>query len=167
MKKYIFRKYSRKYSKLYKIERNKLLKILPRNAEIEHIGSTAVPGLGGKGILDLIVGVNKSKLLLTRDKLIDAGYIFKDKAGGKNRLFFEKDYVHRKKTRRVHIQLTIKLSKVWREAITFRNFLKENLKLAKEYELVKKKAVRHARGKGELYRKYKHKFIQNILRKAE
>ena len=32
-----------------------------KDASIEHIGSTAVPGLGGKGIIDIMVGF-KSKV---------------------------------------------------------------------------------------------------------
>lgn len=49
--KYKFRKYDPKYPLLYKRERMKLRRILGKSPKIEHVGSTAVPGLGGKGLL--------------------------------------------------------------------------------------------------------------------
>ncbi|MFA5000884.1 MAG: GrpB family protein [Candidatus Paceibacterota bacterium] len=35
----------------------KLSEVLPVSAEIEHIGSTSVPGLGGKGIIDILIAL--------------------------------------------------------------------------------------------------------------
>ena len=51
MEKYKFRKYDPKFGELFKREKAKLKKIIP-GIKIEHIGSTAVPSLGGKGIID-------------------------------------------------------------------------------------------------------------------
>lgn len=58
LRKYVFRRYNSKYELLFNKEKAKLKKILPK-AKIEHVGSTAVKGLGGKGIIDISIIVPK------------------------------------------------------------------------------------------------------------
>jgi len=163
--KYIFRGHGKNFSNLYKRERVKLRKILIKDAKIEHIGSTAVPGLGGKGIIDIIISVNKKNIGKTKNKLKERGYEFKPEAGDKERLFFEKDYQYKGKTRRVHLHLTPHNSLVWREFIAVRDCLIENKRYAKEYAKIKKKAVKICKGKGKIYRKYKKDFLEKITTK--
>ena len=69
-KKYKFREYNEKYPMLFKKEKSKLKKIFPKNAVIEHIGSTAIPNLGGKGVIDLYVTVKNKEIKNTKKKLI-------------------------------------------------------------------------------------------------
>jgi len=68
LKKYSFNKYSRKYKQFFNREKIKLKKIFPK-AEIEHIGSTAVFGLGGKGIIDIAISVPKNQIQKAIKKL--------------------------------------------------------------------------------------------------
>ncbi len=158
MKKYKFVRYNPTYVKLFRKERGRLKKIL-QNSKIEHIGSTAVKGLSGKGIIDVLISVQKKELEKAKNKLINNGYIFKEKGGDKNRVFFEKDYKYAGKKRRVHLQLTSNNSLIWKNAILFRDKLREDYKKAREYEQIKKIAVKKAKGDGKIYRKCKEKFI--------
>ncbi|NGX48826.1 MAG: hypothetical protein K940chlam5_00418 [Candidatus Anoxychlamydiales bacterium] len=48
MKKYIFAKADPTFKALFKEEKKRLKKIVKSKVSIEHIGSTAVAGLGGK-----------------------------------------------------------------------------------------------------------------------
>ncbi|MBI2629973.1 GrpB family protein [Candidatus Pacearchaeota archaeon] len=162
-KKYSFKKYNKNYPKLFNIERKRLIKILPKNAKIKHIGSTAVPNLGGKGIIDIIISVNKNKINSIKNKLIKFGCEFKEKAGEKDRLFFEKDYKNKEKIRRVHIQLTEHNSKIWKNSIKFRDLLRNNELLTKKYSELKRRAVK-LKKQGKDYRKFKEKFIREILK---
>ena len=162
MKKYVFKKYDKNFSKIFKQEKEKLLKLFPKNISIEHIGSTSVPNLGGKGVVDIMVGKNKLSNTI-KNKLIKDRYNFKECSGAKDRLFFEKDFMLNKKIQRIHIQLTNKNSKIWEEIIQFRNILRENKKISKDYIKIKKEAVKYAKGEGKKYREYKHKFIRNVL----
>lgn len=50
MKKYVFKPYDSVYPKLSEAEKNRIRKVLGSNDLIEHIGSTSVPGLGGKEV---------------------------------------------------------------------------------------------------------------------
>ena len=166
MKKYVFRRYSSEYQKFYKLEKMRLRKVL-KSAKIEHVGSTALAGLGGKGILDILIGVPKNKIRKIKEKLEDAGYEFRKSAGTPDRLFFRKDYSYKKSKRRVHLHLTAVNSKDWKDLISFRDYLKRHPEAVQQYEHIKKEAVRKAHGEGEIYRKHKQKFIKYILNRSK
>lgn len=62
MKKYEFKPYNPAFSKYFEEEKKRLSKYLSGDYQIEHIGSTAVPGLGGKGIIDIMIAVSKEQM---------------------------------------------------------------------------------------------------------
>jgi len=76
LRKYVFRPYSQCFSRLFKLEKKRVKNILGDGARIEHVGSTAVPRLRGKGILDIIVSVGKRDIKSTKRKLERNGYTF-------------------------------------------------------------------------------------------
>ncbi len=88
MDKYIFRKHSKDYKVLFKKERKKLEKALGKSIIIEHIGSTSIHGLGGKGIIDILISGKKSKIKGISRTLQETDYEFRQKASTKYRLFF-------------------------------------------------------------------------------
>ena len=162
MKKYIFKKYDEKYPRLFQKEKAKLKKVLPKNVKIEHIGSTAIKGLGGKGIIDIAISINKKGLGKAKDILENNSYEFRPKGGNKNRLFFKKIYKYAEKEKIVHLHLIPHNSKDWKKDIAFRDHLRKDKKLLKKYEEIKKKAVKHAKEEGKKYRGYKNKFFKKI-----
>ena len=50
VKKYVFKPYSKIFPELFQKEKERISPNLKEALAIEHVGSTAVPGLGGKGI---------------------------------------------------------------------------------------------------------------------
>jgi GrpB-like predicted nucleotidyltransferase (UPF0157 family) len=166
MQKYLFRKYNPGYQTFFTNEKNNLVKILGSSVKIEHIGSTAIPGLGGKGILDIVVGISKSKITEAKNKLQKAGYKFVEKAGTPKRLFFWRDRPYKRNKRRIHTHLTKFNGQNWKEMIGFRDYLLKHPKTVEQYIKIKKEGVKKAVGNGEVYKKYKEKFIKNILKKA-
>lgn len=60
--KYVFKPYNPVFSKLFETEKKRLSNYLTGLFRIEHVGSTAVPGLGGKGIIDIYIVVPENKL---------------------------------------------------------------------------------------------------------
>ncbi|MFH1551828.1 MAG: GrpB family protein [bacterium] len=161
IKKYKFRRYDKRFPDIYKREKIKLKKVIP-NAIIEHIGSTAVPGLGGKGIIDILVAVNRKEINKIKNQLERANYVFKESGGESDRLFFKKNYKYHGKTRIVHLQLTHHDSYIFKRMIKFRDKLIKDKEYAKKYEGVKKEAVKIARGEGKIYRKHKKKIFKEI-----
>jgi len=166
MQKYVFRRYVSEYVTFFTLEKRRLRKALGPFAKIQHVGSTAIVGLGGKGILDVLVGVPKAKFKEAKKKLEKARYEFRERASTPDRFFFRRNIRHKKGNRRVHIHLTTCDGKDWKEMIGFCDYLSKHPDAVEEYARLKKEAVKKARGIGELYRKHKESFIKNIVKKA-
>ena len=164
MEKYIFRRYDPSYRRYFLSERKRLQKALGKNAQIEHVGSTSIPGLGGKGILDIIIGTQKNLVNSSLKRLQKNGYEFRESASTKQRLFFRRDYRSRDGSeRRVHLHLTFIGSKDWIEILKFRDYLLTHPIEIKEYEKIKRKAIEQANGEGSAYRKIKERFILEVI----
>ena len=156
--KYVFKKYKKSYPKLFEKEKRKLKKIIPFSLKIKHVGSTAVPGLGGKGIIDILLVVNKKDLIKAKIKLIKKDYKLMQSTSTKDRISFKK-FKGLFLKKRIHIHITYKNSNVEKEMLKFLKNLKNNSQLRKKYESLKKQAVKIAQGEGKIYRKYKKFFI--------
>jgi len=152
--KYRFKKYSPRYPLIFKKEKQ-ILKIILPNIKIEHVGSTSVPNLGGKGIIDIAISVSKIKIPEAIKKLQKIGYSYQPWSGDKQRKFFQKN-------NKIHIQLTHNNSTRWKSMIAVRNYLRKNKKARLEYSKIKKQAVKFADGEGKKYRQYKEQFLKNI-----
>ncbi len=159
-KKYSFKPYQKDYVDQFNSEKKILTKILSKNARIEHFGSTAVPKLGGKGMIDIIIEVPKKDFLKSKRILEKNGYEYKPHF--KKRLFFKKYY----KNRKVHVHLTYIGTNEIARAVSVRNYLIKNKKEAKKYEDIKKKAVKHAKGIGQKYRDYKKPYLDRLEKRA-
>jgi GrpB-like predicted nucleotidyltransferase (UPF0157 family) len=161
MNKYVFRPYSKKYTKIYINEHDRLTKILG-NVVIEHIGSTAVPGLGGKGIIDIIIAVTRSDMKKASKNLQKNGYDFKESGGTKNRLFHQKDH----DDGRVHVHIVATNGKDFRNTVALRDYLKNHKEDVKKYTEIKKKAAKICHGDKEIYREHKKRFLERLTEKA-
>lgn len=131
--------------------------------DIQHIGSTAVPGLHAKPILDICVGVNTIKDFNKFIKIFEnAGYI---QVQSKNR------YPHLVFSRRSKDKITeflhiVKYKGVaWNRYIKFRDQLISNKKNVNQYFKLKRKlALRYPNDRMK-YTEGKTKFIMNTLKK--
>ncbi len=162
MDKYKFRKHKDEYKDLYEAQKN-LIQAVVDDLSIEHVGSTAIDGLGGKGILDILVGVrHHSDLRETKEKIEGVGFEFRDMASTDERYFFRRDIDHKGETQRFHLHLVMRDGRDWREMISFREVLRSDRGLCEEYAEIKKEAVATARGDGEKYRTHKEDFIKRF-----
>jgi len=165
--KYKFVKYNEKYPKLYKKEETKIRKILGSNIIIEHVGSTSIKELGGKGIIDIIIQTPKNKINLFVNKLKSLGYTCnKEHQKDKRRIFLQKKIVFRGNERRIHIHLTL-TKPYWDSFIIFREYLRNNKKAREEYTKIKKKAAKYSKQEGKIYRAYKEECIKKIIKEAK
>ena len=142
---------------------------------VEHFGSTAVPGLGGKGVIDICVVVPRKDLNLVSKKLqTKLGYIYKPDAGVENeRLFHDINlFDDLGVERHYHLHLTYPENQNYKESIAFRDYLILHPEEAQKYAEVKKKAVEavsEVTDKRELKEKYmavKRGLIQEMIQKA-
>lgn len=167
MKKYEFKPYNSKFPKLFEEEKNRLAQFLKGNYLIEHIGSTAVPGLGGKGIIDIMIAVPKKQMKIFSQKAQKAGYIFRPEAGSKDRLFLRTEYPEDFTKKAVyHLHITYPEGNDWKEAIAFRDYLRAHPKDLKRYAEIKIQASKKANEDTEIYMKEKETILKEILSKA-
>ncbi|MEK6963500.1 MAG: GrpB family protein [Nanoarchaeota archaeon] len=164
-KKYSFYRHSPQYPNLFRKEAARLRKLLPE-AVIEHVGSTSVPKLSGKGIIDISIGVLRKDIPKTHRKLQQKGYIYTGLGGSHDRIFLYRIIRYAGKERRVHVHLVTHNSTTWKKSMAVRDYLRNYPLAAQAYAAVKKKAVQHAKGEGERYRAYKKCFLDQLEKKA-
>lgn len=163
--KYSYKKHSKKYKELFSREKSSLRKFFP-NMEIEHVGSTSIPGLGGKGIIDIAIKTPKNKLNQFMKKLGKLEYeSASDHPITNNSAFLQKMIKYKRKERRVHVHLVFN-QKFWNSFIIFRDYLKNHDKERDAYAKIKKEGAKLARGGAEKYRKYKKSFLEKIMERA-
>lgn len=164
MSKYQFKPYSALFPVLFEQEKQRLKLHLDEAAIIEHIGSTAVPGLGGKGIIDIAVAVDRHLFDETTRILQDLGYEFRPAFSTESRFYFVifLDDQEEKK-RRYHLHVTTQESSEFQEFIKFRDCLRKNPEMLLEYSTVKEKAASICGQEGELYRKIKEPIFRKFL----
>jgi len=170
--KYRFRPYSEDFPKMFTNERERLSSVLGDNIQIEHVGSTAVPGLGGKGVIDILVIAPKEKWNKVSADLNLLGYEYRkqDPDRERERLFFQTNLPDNQLgTRLYHVHLTYPESLEGKRMIGFRDHLKENPKAVSEYAKIKdaaSKTVKNLATKDEMkikYGKIKEGFIERII----
>jgi GrpB-like predicted nucleotidyltransferase (UPF0157 family) len=116
---------------------------------IHHIGSTAVPGLAAKPIIDMIAGIgNLDEARAAAEPLAALGYVYR--AHRPEAHLFVQD------TRGIH--LTEPGSDLWRERLAFRDALRADPELRREYEEWKRA---HAGAEG--YTASKWDFVARVL----
>jgi GrpB-like predicted nucleotidyltransferase (UPF0157 family) len=83
--------YDPAWPKLFAAEARRILDGLSTNTDIEHIGSTSVPGLLAKPIIDIMLGVECEEGLETvRRRLVALGYEDCGEAGVPGRSYFRR-----------------------------------------------------------------------------
>ncbi len=108
-------------------------------AKIEHIGSTSVPGLGAKPIIDVLLGVNKLKdaeEIIPNMEQLGYEYVFKYEDIMPERRYFVKS----ENGRSIHHIHSVEItSEFWERHILFRDFLREHDNVRDKYYKLKKK----------------------------
>lgn len=115
-------------------ERKILQPLLPKESRISHIGSTAVPGIWAKPIVDILAELPADENLEnTKKKLTDAGYLCMSESPA--RVSLNKGYTENGFAERVfHIHLRYFGDN---DELYFRKYLREHPETAEAYEKLK------------------------------
>jgi GrpB-like predicted nucleotidyltransferase (UPF0157 family) len=131
-------------------------------AAIEHIGSTAVPGLAAKPIIDVdILLKNSTDMSLAISKLAALGYQHQGNLGVPERDAFKAPYHDVPQ----HVYVCSPGSHEFSRHIAFRDHLRANHEDAAAYAALKRKLVREFHLDRDAYTKAKSDFIDAILRR--
>lgn len=163
MKKYVYRPYNEIFPVLFQKEKERISSNLTEVLAIEHVGSTAVPGLGGKGIIDIAIAVNQAKMDSISKRLQGLGYEYRPTFSTPDRFYFI-IYLPdpEEERRRYHIHLTYPENNEWKELIGFRDYLRHHPEELREYAVLKKLAALEANHEGSRYRKLKEPMFEKI-----
>ena len=125
---------------------------------VHHIGSTAVPGLAAKPIIDILIEVTDLATLDARNRDMElSGYEAKGEFGIPGRRYFRKGGDNR--THQIHAFVTGDTN-VSRH-IAFRDYLRSNAHVAGEYGALKKKVAETCDNDIEKYCDGKDAFIKH------
>ena len=135
--------------------------------DIQHVGSTAIPTIKAKPIIDIAVAVNDfSDVLKLENELKINGFHYIPTNENSQLLFACGTYYEGTGDNQTHfIHVVLNGSMQWINYINFRDYLNININLAKEYEALKIALSKSAKDRTE-YTLGKHEFITYTLRKA-
>lgn len=107
---------------------------------VEHIGSTSIPGCGGKGVIDLAVLYSDGRLDRAKAVLEELG--FQPQLGREvfpeNRPMRVGSVEHESRSFRIHAHVIASESEECRELVQFREVLRANPDTRRRYEEVKR-----------------------------
>lgn len=157
--------YNEKWKESFEEQKKILKEIFKDDAlKIEHVGSTSIPGLKSKPIIDIALAVIELDVALKYvEELEKHEYNFRRDAGVKGRYFFAKG-PEDSRTHYLHVEQIDSLN--WENHILYKKYLLENPKVVKEYEKLKVNLAKKYPNDRKSYTAGKNDFIQNVLEKA-
>ncbi len=127
---------------------------------IYHIGSTSVPGIKAKPILDFVIEVEDlDEFIQSAEALEELGYISKGEYGIPGRQFFTKDTDGE---RSHHLHVFQQGHPDIERHLVFRDFLRANPEAAHEYEIIKEKLAKRFPKESGSYTEAKSDFILSM-----
>jgi GrpB-like predicted nucleotidyltransferase (UPF0157 family) len=134
---------------------------------IEHFGSTAVPGLAAKPIIDILVAVRSLAAMGHAEAaLAPLGYVFWRDNPKRDRMFFVKGMPPHGARRTHHIHITETGGEMWRRR-GFRDYLISHPDEARRYEALKRELVAKFPDDREAYTAAKTSFVDAAMRLAK
>lgn len=150
----------------FAVERARVLAALDDlPASLEHVGSTAVPGLAAKPILDLMLGRPPEQPLEPYVPALERiGYLYRGEHGLPGRHYFVRDYAEGCRTHHLHL---VELGGTfWRTHLAFRDYLRQVPARAAAYAALKQELAARFPFDRDAYTEGKAAFILETLRLA-
>lgn len=134
----------------------------PLALEVEHVGSTAVPGLVAKPILDLAVAVRAAAdVTEVARRLIGTGYLDRGDQGREGGYLLVRDAEPDLRT--VHLHIVTSDDAQWAGYLSFRDALRRDAALRNEYAALKAALAARYPEDREQYTNGKHAFIRRVI----
>lgn len=130
-------------------------------SDIQHIGSTSVPGLAAKPIIDMLAAVdNLSVYKRLIEPLAALGYEFMPERVFTDRVFFPKGP---RDNRTHHLSLVVRDSDQWKKTVAFRDYLRNNTPARNKYQALKSELAAKYPNDRASYTKAKEQLIEQLL----
>jgi GrpB-like predicted nucleotidyltransferase (UPF0157 family) len=167
MAKVVVSSYCSAWPEISEAVRRELLGVFaPLEVGIEHIGSTAVPGLAAKPVIDVLVGAASLADIEARIGGLEAvgySYVSKYEAALPLRRYFVKAPAE---GLRIHVHGVERGARLWREHLAFRDALRADEELRARYQELKLRLAREFADDKTAYTEAKGPFIEAAVRRA-
>jgi GrpB-like predicted nucleotidyltransferase (UPF0157 family) len=149
---------------LFEEEKSRLVQALGIWAlDIQHVGSTAIPGGVAKPIIDIAIAVHNFEAAFACVKPMETlGYLY----GGENGIPRRHYFVKRNPATTHHIHMFEITSKEWPEHLLFRDYLRSHPEIVQGYADLKRQLVEQFPMNRELYTEGKAEFIRSVIDQA-
>jgi GrpB-like predicted nucleotidyltransferase (UPF0157 family) len=134
---------------------------------LEHFGSTAVPGLSAKPIIDILIAVRS--LADAKASFVEAlrklDYVYWADNPKTDRMFFVKGMPPFGSRRSHHVHVTEAHGEMW-QRLAFRDYLRTHPEEAAIYEQLKRRLATEHQTDREAYTDAKSAYVETVMRKA-
>jgi GrpB-like predicted nucleotidyltransferase (UPF0157 family) len=155
--------YTPEWARLFEEEKSRLLAVIgPYVLDIQHVGSTSIPGMAAKPILDIAIAVrNFEEARVCIAPIEQLGYEYRGEFGIPRRHYFTKG-----EPRTHHIHMNELGSRDWNNQIDFRDYLIRHPDAAREYAGLKLELAQAHPADRQGYLDGKGPFVERVLKLA-
>ncbi|EHB62256.1 GrpB family protein [Paenibacillus lactis] len=156
--------YDESWRELYLSERERLLRSVGELTKaIEHFGSTSVPGMTAKPIIDILVGVEDPSAAADEiiRRLNGIGYEHLGEAGIPGRRYFRQRGLHD-----YNVHVVQYRGELWNNNLLLRDYLREHPEEAQRYSDMKEHILERDAQTLLSYSDQKHAFVSGLLERA-
>lgn len=155
-----------KNKKIYQNIERELRTKIPINVPITHVGSTAIPNMYGKNIIDILIGAkNKKQFDEIAKELIDCGFI-----PSNNSQSDVYQFLASKKEETgsgdIHIHLVMENTNRYLDFIILKKYLLANKEEALAYSNYKKQIISQGITERKKYKSIKSEYVTKLLERA-
>ena len=163
----LLQEYQKEWNDRFALESIEIRDILGSSVkDIQHIGSTSIPKMIAKPIIDIAVLVESiSDIPFFVEKLESLGYSYKPDMSSVERIFLRKG-----NPVGYHLSIACPLHTFWVRNITFRDYLRKHPELIEEYKKLKVENIKitpkedfNDLSRSKIYNKGKGDFVQKVL----
>ena len=167
MSEILLQKHSEQWNSIFLDEMNALERIVGKGSiSFHHIGSTSIPGIIAKPIIDILGEVSSLGFLDDHKAAVEAeGYLYRGEYGIPGRRYIV-GLIPKTKQHRVHFHIFQRADPEIRRHLAFRDYLRKHPEVAKEYERLKLDLVdKNEFDKGK-YQDGKADFCESVIKVA-
>ncbi len=135
--------------------------------DIQHVGSTSIPGLSAKPIIDIMAVIRSVSLVEECVKPLEAlDYLYQGELGIPGRHYFRKPVDISHTARAFHLHMVEKGHEQWAMYQLFREYMLLHPELVQQYDTLKRElAAKHGSDRA-AYTAAKAPFIESVIRAA-
>jgi len=162
--------YDPRWPDMFETEAALLHEVLPAGfiLRVEHVGSTAVPGIDAKPVIDILIGVRglDEALAIAGPLLAPHGYTYWAENPKTDRLLFIKRLPPAADRRTHHVHMTTIDGEMW-ECVTFRDLLRSDPSERAAYQALKRGLAERFREDRDAYTDGKSEHILAAVERAK